>query len=122
MRNPEKSIKNLTILNALGVKLSIDDFGTGHSSLAYLKQLPVHKLKIDRSFVRDLATDSNDREITKTIIAMAKNLNLEVIAEGVETQEQLDLLTQYECNEVQGYFYHRPAPANEIEAMLREIV
>ena len=122
MKNPEKSIENLLTLNELGVKISIDDFGTGHSSLSYLKKLPIHKLKIDRSFVSDLSHDSNDREIAKTIISMAKNLNLEVIAEGVETQEQLDFLSQNDCNEIQGYFYHKPAPAHEIEPMLKKKV
>jgi EAL domain-containing protein (putative c-di-GMP-specific phosphodiesterase class I) len=119
MKNPDKSIKKLNELSQLGIKLSIDDFGTGHSSLSYLKKLPIDKLKIDQSFIRDIPTDTDDIEITKTIISMAKNLNLHVIAEGVETQEQLNFLLENDCNEIQGYFYHKPSPASEIEKRLK---
>ncbi|MCD6173121.1 MAG: EAL domain-containing protein [Sulfurimonas sp.] len=119
MKNPEKSIETLNELHKLGIKLSIDDFGTGHSSLSYLKKLPIDKLKIDRSFIKDIPTDSDDMEITKTIIAMAKNLNLSVIAEGVETKEQKDFLLQHDCHEIQGYLYHKPSPADKIKQILQ---
>ena len=119
MKNPDKSIKKLNELNQLGIKLSIDDFGTGHSSLSYLKKLPIDKLKIDQSFIRDIPHDIDDVEITKTIIAMAKNLKLRVIAEGVETQEQIDFLLENDCNEIQGYFFHKPSPASEVQLRLK---
>ncbi len=119
MKNPEKSIETLNKLHKLGIKLSIDDFGTGHSSLSYLKKLPIDKLKIDRSFIKDIPKDLDDMEITKTIIAMAKNLNLNVIAEGVETKEQKDFLVQNACHEIQGYLYHKPSPADEIKQILQ---
>lgn len=119
MKNPDKSIKKLNELNELGIKLSIDDFGTGHSSLSYLKKLPINKLKIDQSFIRDIPDDLDDVEITKTIISMAKNLKLHVIAEGVETSQQRDFLLENDCNEIQGYFYHKPSPAVEIEKSLK---
>ena len=118
MQNPEKSINNLNELNKLGIKLSIDDFGTGYSSLSYLKKLPINKLKIDQSFVRDIPGDLDDVEITKTIIAMAKNLNLSIIAEGVETKEQKDFLIDNDCCDIQGYLYHKPSPASEVEKKL----
>lgn len=119
MKNPDKSIKKLNELNKLGIKLSIDDFGTGHSSLSYLKKLPINKLKIDQSFIRDIPDDLDDVEITKTIISMAKNLKLHVIAEGVETKQQRDFLLENDCHEIQGYFYHKPSPAVEIEKSLK---
>ncbi len=119
MKNPKKSIQRLDALNDLGVKIYIDDFGTGYSSLSYLKQLPISKLKIDRSFIRDIPKDLDDIEITKTIIAMARSLNLGVIAEGVETQEQKEFLQENGCNEIQGYLFHKPSSAKEIEKILQ---
>lgn len=119
---PDDAIKRLNELKKLGVSLAIDDFGTGYSSLSYLKQLPIDKLKIDRSFVRDIPDDPDDIEITRTIIAMAHGLHLEVIAEGVETQEQRDFLIENGCTELQGFLYHKPASASEIEKSLKEIV
>ncbi|WP_052947726.1 EAL domain-containing protein [Aneurinibacillus tyrosinisolvens] len=110
-----RSIKILTELKNLGVKISIDDFGTGYSSLAYLKKFPVDKLKIDQSFVRDCLKDSSDATIVQTIIAMAKNLNLRVVAEGVETKEHLSFLQYHLCHEAQGYFISKPLPLNELE-------
>ncbi len=118
MNDIEHSIKQLHKLNELGIELAIDDFGTGYSSLSYLKQLPIDKLKIDQSFIRDIPDDLDDVEITKTIIAMANGLNLEVIAEGVETKEQNDFLLQNGCKEIQGYLYSKPSPAFEIEKLL----
>ncbi|MEA2111770.1 MAG: EAL domain-containing protein [Campylobacterota bacterium] len=115
MRDPHAAIKTLTEIHKLGIRLAVDDFGTGYSSLAYLKRLPIDKLKIDQSFIRDIPDDSDDVEITRTIIAMAKGLNLSIIAEGVETKEQKEFLLEHGCNEIQGYFYHKPSPADKIK-------
>jgi EAL domain-containing protein (putative c-di-GMP-specific phosphodiesterase class I) len=108
MQNPEKSIVNLKILSDLGISIAVDDFGTGYSSLAYLKRLPINKLKIDREFVSELPSDSEDVAITKTIVSLCENLNLNVIAEGVETKEQVEFLVEHGCSDVQGYYYSRP--------------
>jgi diguanylate cyclase (GGDEF)-like protein/PAS domain S-box-containing protein len=108
MANAEQSISTLTQIKSLGVNLAIDDFGTGYSSLAYLKRLPIDTLKIDKEFVGDITTDPDDEAITATIITMAHSLGLDVIAEGVETQEQLDYLREQRCDEVQGNFVSLP--------------
>ena len=118
MDNIDSTINTLSELNNHGIQLAIDDFGTGYSSLSYLKRFDIHKLKIDQSFVRDITTDKDDAEIVTTIIAMAKNLSLNVIAEGVETREQLDYLWEKGCNEVQGTYFCSPKSAEEITAML----
>lgn len=119
MANPEEAIKTLQEISDLGIELAIDDFGTGYSSLAYLKKLPIDKLKIDQAFVRELPDDDEDAGITKAVIALAYSLNLKVIAEGVETKEQRDFLVENGCQNIQGYFYSKPIPAAEIEVLLK---
>ena len=114
MMEPEKAIDQLHQLRELGINIAIDDFGTGYSSLSQLNQLPIQHLKIDKSFITDIAQNNNDTVITETIIAMAERLNLKVIAEGVETIDQEDFLLEKQCNEVQGYLYSKPKPAEDI--------
>ena len=114
IKDQEPGIEAIAKLQNLGVRISIDDFGTGYSSLAYLKQLPVNTLKIDRLFVRDIATSPYDAAIARTIIALAQSIDLRVIAEGVETVEQLDLLAALDCELMQGYLFGRPVPADEL--------
>ena len=118
MVRPEEASALLARLSALGVKLAIDDFGTGYSSLSYLKKFPLNKLKIDRSFIRDLPHDEEDAAITRSIIALANNLNLALIAEGVETEEQRRFLIENGCNQMQGYLYSKPLPPEEMEIAL----
>lgn len=120
MTNAEATHAILHALNEMGIQLSIDDFGTGYSSLGYLKQFTIDKLKIDQSFVRDVDSDPNDATIATSIIAMAHKLDLKVIAEGVETQAQLDFLRRYGCDQIQGFLFSRPAAAPEIGRLLRE--
>jgi len=111
-------VAKMHALKALGVRLSLDDFGTGYSSLSYLKQLPLDQLKIDQSFVRDIATDPNDAVMVKTIIDMAQNFRLNVIAEGVENAAQLIFLKQNGCMAYQGYLFSKPVPVEQFEALL----
>lgn len=118
MHDAEKTIATLNNLRALNLQLSIDDFGTGYSSLSYLKRFPINKLKVDQSFVRNMTTDANDASITKSVILLGQSLNLSVIAEGVETAEQLALLKQFGCDEIQGYFFSKPVPQNELAQLL----
>ena len=118
LENVESTILKRTELKALGVQFSVDDFGTGHSSLAYLTRLPLNQLKIDQSFVRNIGIQATDGVIVQTIIGMARNLGLEVIAEGVETQAQQEFLALHGCTMFQGYFFSKPIPLAAFEAML----
>ncbi|MEB0137446.1 MULTISPECIES: EAL domain-containing protein [unclassified Undibacterium] len=118
MHDPDGAIAIMNNLSARGVRMSIDDFGTGYSSLSYLKKFKVYKLKIDRSFVRDIHTDPEDKAIVSAVIGMAKSLGLTTIAEGVETSEQLDFLRQQGCLEVQGYLFARPMAAEAFEQFM----
>jgi EAL domain-containing protein (putative c-di-GMP-specific phosphodiesterase class I) len=119
MHDPAASICQLKALRGLGVRLSIDDFGTGYSSLSYLKLLPIHTLKLDQSFVRDIETDSNDVAICTATIALAHNLGLTVVAEGVETEAQRLLLTSHQCDFMQGYLFSKPLPAAAALAFIK---
>ncbi len=114
MERPEDAVRTLKTLSSMGVEISIDDFGTGYSSLSYLKRFPLNKIKIDRSFVRDIASDPDDAAIVTAIIAMAHSLNATVVAEGVETQDQLNFLRAHGCDAFQGYLFSRPVPDQEI--------
>ena len=115
MENPERALDILAALNALGIKLAIDDFGTGYSSLAYIKKLPVNAVKIDKSFVVDMTQNKDAALIVRTIIDLAHNLGMRVVAEGVETQATWDQLAAYGCDEAQGYFISHPLPAGQFE-------
>lgn len=118
MENADKAIEILDELTKLGIRISIDDFGTGYSSLAYLKKFNVDKLKIDREFIKDLPYDKEDVVLTSTMIMLANKLELDVLAEGVETKEQIDFLAQQGCSIVQGYYYSKPLPEDEFIAYL----
>ncbi|MDY6979561.1 MAG: EAL domain-containing protein [Pseudomonadota bacterium] len=120
MEDTESAIRILTELQKHGATISIDDFGTGYSSLGYLKRLPVNKLKIDRNFIRDIVTDPEDAAIVKAILAMAENLQLTVIAEGVEEKAHCDFLQDQKCAFAQGYYFSRPLPATEFQELLKQ--
>lgn len=118
MDDEEFGISVLRELSELGISLSIDDFGTGYSSLGYLQRFPVNKLKIDQSFIRNMVTDTRDQALVLSICQLAKNLGLDIIAEGVEEVEQLQQLSDYECDQIQGYLLSKPIPAKDFEAFL----
>ncbi|MGB7816604.1 MAG: PAS domain S-box protein [Methylotenera sp.] len=120
LENIEDTIDSMIALGEIGVQFSLDDFGTGYSSLQYLKRLPLFQLKIDQSFVREIVTDSHDRSIVRTIIAMAQSLYLNVIAEGVETEEQRELLLTNGCKRYQGYLFGKPVPIDQFNAALKQ--
>ncbi|MDQ3160965.1 MAG: EAL domain-containing protein, partial [Pseudomonadota bacterium] len=120
MGNPDEAIVVMTALKELGVEFAIDDFGTGYSSLAYLKRLPINRLKIDRSFVNELPDDREDAAICRSVIRLAHNLGLRTVAEGVETTAHRDFLEAEGCDELQGYLFARPMPMDELMIWLRD--
>ena len=121
MENIDRAVETLNQLRALGLRISMDDFGTGYSSLSYLKRLPIHELKIDRSFLMDITTDSEDQSLVSAVIYLAHEFGLHVVAEGVEDKEQLDLLVSLKCDEYQGYFFSRPVPVLDLAPMLSKL-
>lgn len=118
MQDVDLAVSTMNELQALGVQISIDDFGTGYSSLSSLKTFPVARLKIDKSFINDLAADENDQAVASAVISLGQKLNLRVIAEGVETDDQVAFLRKNNCDEMQGYHFSKPIGALEIEKML----
>ncbi|MDP1883715.1 MAG: EAL domain-containing protein, partial [Bradyrhizobium sp.] len=119
MRNVSRAVKVLDAIQSRGIRLAIDDFGTGYSSMSLMKQFPIDTIKIDRSFVRDLPSDSEDQAITQAIISMGKALGMTVIAEGVETVEQQAFLRSHACDEMQGYLFSKPLPPAQLASLLR---
>ena len=119
MEDPERVIDLLDRIRSRGIHLSLDDFGTGHSSLAHLKRFPIDCVKIDRAFIKDMTENADDVAIAKTIVAMAKALDLTTVAEGVETEAQLELLKKLGCDEIQGYLFSRPLSADDFGAFYR---
>jgi EAL domain-containing protein (putative c-di-GMP-specific phosphodiesterase class I) len=121
MDDPEQTVRTLGNLQRYGVRLAVDDFGTGYSSLAYLKRFPIAALKIDRAFISDATTNPEDAAITLAIINLGHSLGLKVVAEGVETESQLEFLREHGCDEMQGFFFSPAVPADEMEALLRRV-
>jgi EAL domain-containing protein (putative c-di-GMP-specific phosphodiesterase class I) len=119
MKHAESAAATLQTLRQVGMQVAIDDFGTGYSSLGYLRKFPLDALKIDQSFVRQISTAGEDTAIVTAVIGMARSLKLRVIAEGVETIDELEFLRSHQCNEVQGYYFSRPIPAEEYVRLLR---
>jgi EAL domain-containing protein (putative c-di-GMP-specific phosphodiesterase class I) len=122
MHNPAQIISILSKIKSMGVRLAIDDFGTGYSSLAKIQHFPVDTLKIDRSFIRNIPQDAEDKAITEAIIAMGKTLSLIVVAEGVETVEQMNFLKEHSCDEMQGYYFSKPVVPEQFADLLRKHV
>jgi EAL domain-containing protein (putative c-di-GMP-specific phosphodiesterase class I) len=119
MDNLQHSIDTLQALRDRDITLALDDFGTGYSSLSYLRRFPINTLKIDQSFVQNVLSDPGDAAITKTIIALAQNLQLNITAEGVETQEQFEYIKAQGCDEIQGYYFSRPILADHLADLLQ---
>ena len=119
MRDAESTVDTLHALKAMGVQLAVDDFGTGYSSFSYLRRFPLHALKIDRSFVHEVTANPGDATIVSAMISIGKSLKQRVIAEGVETREQLDFLQTQGCDEGQGYYFSRPVVAEQFTEILR---
>jgi EAL domain-containing protein (putative c-di-GMP-specific phosphodiesterase class I) len=120
MKSVEASVKVLHELKGMGVCIAIDDFGTGYSSLNYLRRFPVNKLKIDQSFIREILTNESDAEIVRAVIALGHSLKLKVVTEGVETKEQQAFLQSLGCDEMQGYLFSKPLPAESFQELLLE--
>lgn len=120
MDNVESAILTMRAIKNMGVSIAIDDFGTGYSSLSYLKRFPIDVLKVDRSFVMDIPSDLNDMEITAAVIAMAHKLHLKVVAEGIETLEQMEFLKANQCEYGQGYLISAPIPGSELNAYMEQ--
>jgi len=120
MHDVQQAIATMQELQAIGVQFSIDDFGTGYSSLSALKSFPVARLKIDQSFVRNLPHDVNDRSIATAVISLGQKLNMKVIAEGVETDEQMAFLVDHKCDEIQGFHFSKPVESDALAALLRK--
>ncbi len=121
MSDASNAVAALMKLNDLGLHIAMDDFGTGYSSLSYLKNFPIHTIKIDRSFVSDITTSNDDTALIQTIIQYSQNTNRKVIAEGVETKEQLSILKKHNCDEIQGYYISRPLPADELTVFMKNL-
>ncbi len=121
LEDVEQTVEYMNTLGQVGVQFSLDDFGTGYSSLQYLKRLPLYQLKIDQSFVRDIVTDSHDRTIVRTIIAMAQSMYIGVIAVGVETLEQRELLLTNGCRRYQGFYFGKPMDIEQFNASIKAI-
>jgi len=122
LENIEDTVATMNALKEIGIRFSLDDFGTGYSSLQYLKRLPLYQLKIDQSFVRDIASNNGDQAIVQTIVAMANSLELNVIAEGVETEAQKQLLLSKGCRTYQGYLFGKPVPIEKFNTELRHTI
>ena len=120
MKSIEENIELLTSISEVGVKISVDDFGTGYSSLNYLRLLPIDTLKIDKAFIDNIDETQKDKAIIDGLIQLAHSIDYKVVAEGVETQQQFDILSEYNCELIQGYFFSRPLPAYEIELLLQK--
>jgi EAL domain-containing protein (putative c-di-GMP-specific phosphodiesterase class I) len=121
LRDTADTLAALHQLRSMGVCVALDDFGTGYSSLSYLRSFPFGKIKIDKSFVRDLMTDNGSISIIRAVVGLGQSLGMKTIAEGVETQEQLDRLREEGCDEVQGYLFSRPRPAHEVPSLIERL-
>lgn len=122
IENTEQTKKKINILKEKGIQISMDDFGTGYTSLTYLSQFNLDRIKIDRSFIKELPKNKNDAAIVQSLLFVAKNLNISVTAEGVEKEEQLNALLEWGCDEIQGYYYSRPLPEDKLLKYWQETV